>query len=146
MSQWRKLPILFRKRGSCSLISHILKVYIIFVLYPMLMCFVYLICVKTLREYVDGFSLSFTVSEINERGYNFVFNFHTILMQMTKYSFVWVIYESKQKISHFLYGKEATRDQNSELSIFWRYAQLLFSTMILMRFFFRRICCDNDFR
>jgi hypothetical protein len=35
---------------------------------------------------------------------------------MTKYSFVWVIYESKQKISHFLYGKEATRDQNSELS------------------------------
>ena len=105
MSQWRKLPILFRKRGSCSLISHILKVYVFFVLYPMLMCFVYLICVKTLREYVDGFPLSFTVSEINERGYNLVFNFHTILMQMTKYSFVWVIYESNQKTTIFYMEK-----------------------------------------
>jgi hypothetical protein len=53
---------------------HILKVYSIFICLPILTQF-WMNCIESFRQYVDGFPLSFTVSEINLTDFQQYFSY-----------------------------------------------------------------------
>lgn len=54
--------------------------------------------------------------------------FYLILMQFSvKCLFLWVTFEPTQKMNLLCYGKEATRDPNSEIYHIWKIHKKLFS-------------------